>query len=72
MGFAISKPGHIIEINGVAVPHKSGWRYQVKSDNDPQQRCTLDITAVSGGFMMDMVKGATCEPALQGAWGDRE
>jgi hypothetical protein len=67
--------GHIIEINGVAVPHKGGWRYQVKSDNDPQQRCTLDITPVSGGFMMDTVKGATCasmggfnaEIALMGA-----
>jgi hypothetical protein len=52
--------GNIIEINGLAVPHKGGWRYQVKSDNDPQQRCTLDITPVAGGFKMDTVEGARC------------
>jgi hypothetical protein len=67
--------GNVIEIKGVAVPHKGGWRYQVKSDSDPQQRCTLDITPVAGGFKMDTVKGATCagmggfnaEIALMGA-----
>ena len=35
--------GNVIEINGVAAPHKGGWRYQVKSDNDPEQRCTLNF-----------------------------
>jgi hypothetical protein len=67
--------GNIIEINGVAVPHKGGWRYQVKSDSDPEQRCTLDITPVAGGFKMDTVEGARCssmgghnaETALMGA-----
>ena len=52
--------GNVIEINGVAVPHKGGWRYQVKSDSDPQQRCTLDIMPVAGGFKMDTVDGARC------------
>jgi hypothetical protein len=52
--------GNIIEINGVAVPHKGGWRYQVKSDNDPQRRCTLDIAPVAGGFKLDTVEGARC------------
>jgi hypothetical protein len=52
--------GSVIEINGVAVPHKSGWRYQVKSDNDPQQRCTLDIAPAAGGFKLDTVEGARC------------
>jgi hypothetical protein len=50
-------------------------RYQVKSDSDPQQRCTLDIMPVAGGFKMDTVEGARCsamgghnaEIALMGA-----
>jgi hypothetical protein len=34
---------HIISVEGVAIPHNDGWRYQEKSDSDPDQRCTLDI-----------------------------
>lgn len=52
----LNAQGNVIEINGVAVPHKGGWRYQVKFDSDPQQRCTLDITPVAGGFKMDTVE----------------
>jgi hypothetical protein len=66
--------GNVIDIAGVAVPHNGGWRYQ-SNGNAAEERCTLDITPVAGGFKMDTVKGATCagmgghnaEIALMGA-----
>jgi hypothetical protein len=66
--------GNVIEIAGVAAPHNGGWRYQ-SNGNAAEERCTLDITPVAGGFKMDTVKGATCagmgghkaEIALMGA-----
>jgi hypothetical protein len=51
--------GNVIEITGVAAPHKGGWRYQ-SNGSAAEARCTLDITPVAGGFKMDTVKGATC------------
>lgn len=44
----------------MAVPHNGGWRYQVKSDDVPDDRCTLDITAAGEGFVMHTVEGARC------------
>jgi len=51
---------HIISVEGVARPHNGGWRYQEKSDSDPDQRCTLDILARAGGFVMHTIQGARC------------
>ena len=51
---------HITTVEGVAVPHKGGWRFQEKSDKEPDDRCTLDITAVAGGFKMHTLDGARC------------
>jgi hypothetical protein len=47
--------GNVIEITGVAAPHKGGWRYQ-SNGSAAEARCTLDITPVAGGFKMDTVK----------------
>jgi hypothetical protein len=51
---------HIISVEGVAIPHNDGWRYQEKSDSDPDQRCTLDIFPRAGGFVMHTIEGARC------------
>jgi hypothetical protein len=51
---------HIMAVEGVAVPHNGGWRFQQKSDKDPDARCTLDIRAVAGGFKMHTLEGARC------------
>jgi hypothetical protein len=51
---------HIISVEGVAIPHNGGWRYQEKSDSDPDERCTLDIFPRAGGFVMHTIEGARC------------
>lgn len=51
---------NIMTVEGVAVPHKGGWRYQVKSDAVPDDRCTLDITATGEEFTLHTVEGARC------------
>jgi hypothetical protein len=50
----------IMTIEGVAAPHNSGWRFQQKSDKNPDERCTLDIVGVAGGFKMHTIEGARC------------
>ncbi len=51
---------NIMTVEGVAVAHHGGWRFQQKSDKEPDDRCTLDITAVTGGFKMHTLDGARC------------
>lgn len=66
--------GNVIEIAGVALPHNGGWRYQ-SNGSTVEERYTLVITPVAGGFKTDTAKGATCagmgghnaETALMGA-----
>ena len=50
----------IMTVEGVAVPHRGGWRFQQKSDKNPDERCTLDIAAVASGFKMHTLEGARC------------
>ncbi len=51
--------GHIFSVKGLAKPHAGGWRYQVTSE-DPDERCTIDISRANGGFDVDTVEGARC------------
>ncbi|WP_238314046.1 hypothetical protein [Methylobacterium crusticola] len=51
---------HIITVVGVARPHKNGWRFRQTSDEEPDERCTLDIVPVAGGFRMHTIEGARC------------
>lgn len=53
--------GNIIQINGTAKPHKGGWRYRRLSDEEPGDRCTLDIKAAGGGYLLSTFEGARCE-----------
>lgn len=52
---------NIIEIEGLALHHANGWRYQVTSTSTPADRCTLDIVEISGGYAVKSVDGARCE-----------
>lgn len=52
---------NVVEVGGSAQPHAGGWRYQVKSTSSPEERCTLDIKEISGGYTAKTVDGARCQ-----------